>query len=176
MFHPVQSSPECCANAAQPASVAARREYFERPFVSDAASGRNRRSIPAAAQIVPDSLPSRVEMPRPPRHFCKAIGPGYLPIGVSAPSAAMRVAVVNWRPKALTLTHRLTTAAPAHWKTAWRNYVVAAIAGIFLAITGAFGTGSAPATKRFVFWSLLHFGGSACVALLALTIPSRSAD
>lgn len=66
------------------------------------------------------------------------------------------------RLRALDWGHRLTIAARAHWRAGWRNYFVGALAGLFLAITGAFGTQAASPINRLLFWILVLIGGSAC--------------
>ena len=47
----------------------------------------------------------------------------------------------------------------AGWRQAWRGLAIAAAAGVFLAFTGAFGSGDAPWLTRFGFWLLVMLTG-----------------
>jgi hypothetical protein len=48
----------------------------------------------------------------------------------------------------------------------WRSHVVAAAAGVFLALVGAVGTGAAPWLGRLVFWIVLLQMGTFCGSLV----------
>ncbi len=54
----------------------------------------------------------------------------------------------------------------------WRSHVVAAVAGVFLALVGALGTGAAPWLSRLVFWIALLQVGTLCASLVG-AIASR---
>lgn len=75
----------------------------------------------------------------------------------------------------LTWARRLGSAARAHWNKSWRNYAVGAGAGLFLAVTGAFGTSAASPLNRLVFWLALLLGGTVCAGLIERFTAERPA-
>ncbi len=56
--------------------------------------------------------------------------------------------------------------SPNAWKKHRTSFVVAAIAAVFMTITGALGTGQAPLTTRFAFWIIVMESG----ALIAMGV------
>jgi LytTr DNA-binding domain len=55
----------------------------------------------------------------------------------------------------------------------WRSHVVAAAAGVFLALVGALGTGAAPWLDRLVFWTALLQSGSLFASAVGVAASRR---
>jgi len=65
------------------------------------------------------------------------------------------------------LTDRMARRMSAYARERWRGFAVAAAAGVFMALVGAFETSSAPLPMRLLYWLTLMLGGSLLGLLVA---------
>lgn len=63
--------------------------------------------------------------------------------------------------------------AREYLRSRWRSHVIAAAAGVFLALVGALGTGAAPWLDRMAFWILLLQAGSLCAGAVGVAVSRR---
>ncbi len=70
-------------------------------------------------------------------------------------------------------------ASPAAWQVWARNLAIAALAGVFLALSGAMQTQALPLTTRLLYWAPLMLGGSVIghgMAMLIRLIPHANVN
>lgn len=60
-----------------------------------------------------------------------------------------------------------------YWRANWRNHLIAAAAGVFLALVGALGTQAASLPDRLIFWMTLLLAGSVFAVFLNAVTSRR---